>query len=135
MYTYDMRRRPMKSASLSFFLEFGNLTNTRIVNLRYKMRQKEMNATHCSIKVKRRRLTPTSSPRVSNKNPRAKSTFIELILSAGCLATWWAISCPSTVANPSSLALTGKIPVKTKIFPPGRTKAFLVFLSSMTYTC
>lgn len=87
MYTYDMRRRPMKSASLSFFLEFGNLTNTRIVNLRYKMRQKEMNATHCSIKVKRRRLTPTSSPRVSNKSPRAKSTFIELILSAGCLAT------------------------------------------------
>lgn len=88
MYTYDMRRRPIKSASLSFFLEFGNLTSTRTVNLRSKMRRKkEIDVTYCSIKVKSRRLTPTSSPRVSNKSPRAKRTFIELILSAGCLAT------------------------------------------------
>lgn len=52
-----------------------------------EIQDREVDETYCSIKVRSRRLTPTSSPRLSSKSPRAKSTFIELILSAGCLAT------------------------------------------------
>lgn len=62
------------------------------------------------------------------------------------------VPCPKTLARPSSFLQTGKMPVNTKILPPrarsaldkrggvkgasvpGRTKAFFVASSLMTYT-
>lgn len=61
--------------------------SNKYTHCQIEIQDRKFDGTYCSIKVRSRRLIPTSSPRLSNKSPRAKSTFIELILSAGCLAT------------------------------------------------
>jgi hypothetical protein len=111
-----MRRKPMISASVSCFREFGN--SSRYV---------------CRIFVR-----PKSTPNSTEQSIRVLQVMVcDDIRSAVCLATTCPISaesssfnrgntligsrnnlpCASTAASPSSSSHTGRIPVKTTMIP------------------
>lgn len=105
-----MISRPMWSASLSIVREFGS----------------DMS------RLSAMRLSPMSKPSMSMNSPSTYTTVSPDIFSAGCRARTCAISCESTVASPSSFWHTGRMPVNTKMEPPGSANAFF---SGLAMTC